>query len=343
MPDTQPEKTPLRFKGKVITDELAGSITRVEELAYILKISDVMTHEVKTLQPQDTMRNVMDALREYRISGIPIVDDAKNLIGLVSTEDLIKCLANQDIDKCVKEYMTSDLVTVNSFDHLTEALKLFAKTKLGRLPVLSEKGELAGILTKGDVTSGILRALEHEYQEEEVRKYRASHLFEDIESSRTSLILRYDIQRYNFTDGGAASSNIKRALVRLGANPQLARRVGIAIYEAEMNLIIHTTNGGSIHVEIEPNQISAFIWDEGPGIKDINLAMQPGYSTATEEIRELGFGAGMGLVNISRCVDEMNLESDFGKGTHLTLKFFLKGEDIMGDGHSNSKEDGNDA
>jgi anti-sigma regulatory factor (Ser/Thr protein kinase)/CBS domain-containing protein len=339
MPDTKSENTPLRFKGKVITDELAGSITRVEELAYILKIADVMTHEVKTLRPQDTMRNVMDALRENRISGVPIVDEAKNLIGLVSTEDLIKCLANQDIDKCVQEYMTSELVTVNSFDHLTEALKLFAKTKLGRLPVLGVKGELAGILTKGDVTYGILRALEHEYQEEEVRKYRASHLFEDIESSRTSLILRYDIQRYNFTNGGAASSNIKRALVRLGANPQLARRVGIAIYEAEMNLIIHTTNGGSIHVEIEPNLISAYIWDEGPGIKDVKLAMQPGYSTATEEIRELGFGAGMGLYNISRCVDEMDLKSDLGKGTHLTLKFFLKGEDIMGEGHLNLKED----
>ncbi len=343
MPDTQSEKTPLRFKGKVITDELAGNITRVEELAYILKISDVMTHEVKTLRPQDTMRHVMDALREYRISGIPIVDDTKNIIGLVSTEDLIKCLAHQDIDKCVQEYMTTDLVTVNSFDHLTEALKLFAKTKLGRLPVLGVKGELAGIITKGDVTYGILRALEHEYQEEEVRKYRASHLFEDIESSRTSLILRYDIQRYNFTDGGAASSNIKRALVRLGANPQLARRVGIAIYEAEMNLIIHTTKGGSIHVEIEPNLISAYIWDEGPGIKDVKLAMQPGYSTATEEIRELGFGAGMGLSNISRCVDEMELKSEIGKGTHLTLKFLLKGEDIMGEGHPSIKESKNDA
>jgi CBS domain-containing protein/anti-sigma regulatory factor (Ser/Thr protein kinase) len=343
MRDSQFDNTPPRFKGKVITDELAGSITRVEELAYILKISEVMTREVKTLSPQDTMRNVMDVLREYRISGVPIVDEAKNLIGLVSTEDLIKCLANQEIDKCVKDYMTTDLVTVNSFDHLTEGLKLFAKTKLGRLPVLGVKGELVGILTKGDVTYGILRALEHDYQEEEVRKYRASHLFEDIESTRTSLILRYEIKRYDFTNGGAASSNIKRALVRLGANPQLARRVGIAIYEAEMNLIIHTTNGGSIHVEIEPNQIAAFIWDDGPGIKDINLAMQPGYSTATEEIRELGFGAGMGLSNISRCVDQMELKSDFGKGTHLTLKFLLKGEDIMGEGHLNKKEDGDDA
>lgn len=343
MHDSQFDNTPPRFKGKVITDELAGSITRVEELAYILKISDVMTHDVKTLRPQDTMRNVMDALREYRISGVPVVDEAKNLIGLVSTEDLIKCLANQDIDKCVQEYMTTDLVTVNSFDHLTEALKLFAKTKLGRLPVLGVKGELAGIITKGDVTYGMLRALEHEYQEEEVRKYRASHLFEDIESARTSLILRYEIQRFDFTHGGAASSNIKRALVRLGVNPQLARRVGIAIYEAEMNLIIHTTNGGSIHVEIEPRLISAYIWDNGPGIKDVKLAMKPGYSTATEEIRELGFGAGMGLSNISRCVDEMELKSDFGKGTHLTLKFFLKGEDIMGEGHLIKKENGNDA
>jgi anti-sigma regulatory factor (Ser/Thr protein kinase)/CBS domain-containing protein len=343
MPDNQFKNAPSRFKGKVITDELAGSITRVEELAYILKISEVMTHDVKTLSPQDTMRNVMDALRESRISGIPIVDSEKNLIGLVSTEDLIKCLDNREIDKCVQEYMTTDLVTVNSFDHLTEALKLFAKTKLGRLPVLGVKGELVGILTKGDVTYGMLRAIEHDYQEEEVRKYRASHLFEDIESTRTSLILRYDIQRYDFTNGGAASSNIKRALVRLGANQQLARRVGIAIYEAEMNLIIHTTSGGSIHVEIEPQKISAYIWDEGPGIKDVNLAMQPGYSTATEEIRELGFGAGMGLSNISRCVDEMELNSEFGKGTHLTLRFFLKGEDIMGEGHLNKQESENDA
>src|SRR5690606_37190328 len=122
-----------------------------------------------------------------------------------------------------------------------------------------------------------------------VRRYRASHLFEDIESNRTSVILRYDIERYDFTHDGYASSNIKRALLRLGANQQLARRVGIAIYEAEMNLIIHTNNGGSIHVEIEPSQISIYVWDNGPGIEDLNLAMQPGYSTATDEIRELGF------------------------------------------------------
>lgn len=341
--DTNFDQVPDRFKGKIITDELAGNITRVEELAYILKISDVMTSNVFTLDTSHSMQDVLEAMREHRFSGVPIVDKKKDaLIGMISTEDLIKCLANQDVEASLEKYMTTKLVTVNAFDHLTEALKIFARTGLGRLPVLNAKGKLVGILTKGDVTYGMLRALQHEYQEEEVRRYRASHLFEDIESGRTSLILRYTIERFDFNHGGSASSKVKRALLRLGANQQLARRVGIATYEAEMNLIIHTNNGGSIHVEIEPKQISVFVWDDGPGIEDVNLAMQVGYSTATEEIRELGFGAGMGLTNISRCTDEMDLQSELGKGTHLSMKFFLKEEDAVGEGYTGKKGEKND-
>jgi len=325
-----------RFRNKVITDELAGNITRGEELAYILKIEDVMTNDIKTLTPGQTMHDLLETLKEFRVSGVPIVDGPENnLVGIVSTEDLIKCLAKDNAAAPISEYMATDLITVNTFDFLTEALKHFSRTKVGRLPVLDKNNKLAGIITKGDITNGLLTALEKEYQEEEVRRYRASHLFEDIESNRSSLILRYNISHLDFTKGGKASSNIKRALLRLGANAQLARRVGIAIYEAEMNLIIHTSSGGSIHVEIEPTQISVYVWDNGPGIKDVELALQPGYSTATEEIRELGFGAGMGLVNISRCVDEMDLQSEWGTGTHLTMKIFLKGEDVVGEGYQN--------
>ena len=344
--DTNFDQAPSRFKGKIITDEMAGKITRVEELAYILKNSEVMSSSLKTLSPDHSMQDVLVAMRENRISGIPIVDDDSHaLLGMVSTEDLIKCLANQDIHANLTKYMSTNLVTVNSFDYLTEALKLFTRTGLGRLPVLDENGSLVGIITKGDVTYGLLRALEHDYIEEEVRRYRASHLFEDIESDRSSLILRYTIEHYDFTHGGAASSKIKRALLRLGANAQLARRVGIGIYEAEMNLIIHTNHGGTIHVEIEPDRISVYVWDEGPGIEDVQQAMKPGYSTATEEIRELGFGAGMGLPNIARCADEMDLQSELGKGTHLTMKFFLKGEDVVGEGYTGKgkKETENDA
>jgi len=229
--------------------------------------------------------------------------------------------------------MTRDPFIVKGGDPVVEALKMFVNTKVGRLPVVDEEGKLIGILTKGDITLGILNALQRDYQTEEVRRYRASHLFEDIESQRTSLILRYNIKAGDFIHGGDASSKIKRALTRMGALPQIARRVGIATYEAEMNLIIHTTDGGVIRTEIEPEQISIDIFDYGPGIKDVELAMRPGYSTATEKVRELGFGAGMGLVNISRCVDTMKLESVWGKGTRLRMKISLQKQDTVGEGY----------
>ena len=168
--------------------------------------------------------------------------------------------------------MTADVITVHSYDSVVSALETFARTHVGRFPVVDENDQLVGMLTKGDITSGTLKALQRDYQAEEVRRYRASHLFEDIVSDRTSLILRYHIRPRDFTRGGQASSYIKRALLRLGANAQLARRCGIAIYEAEMNLIIHTTNGGVIWVEIEPSQISMSTVDDGPGIADVSLA-----------------------------------------------------------------------
>lgn len=318
---------PVR-KERPITDGAAGIITRVEELAYELKIEEVMTADVKVVTPDVHMLEVLELLRESRISGAPVVCDG-DLLGIVSIEDLIRSLRRGDLDASVSDYMTEELLTVNSLDPVVEALKVFSQTRVGRLPVLDRAGKLAGIITKGDITRGILGALERDYQLEEVRRYRASHLFEDIVSDRTSLILRYTIEPRDFTRGGEASSFIKRALLRLGANPQVARRCGIAIYEAEMNLIIHTTRGGIIRVEIEPHAIIMEAIDEGPGIEDVELAMKPGYSTASDEIRELGFGAGMGLQNIQRCVDEMTLQSTMGTGTRLEMKIHLPARETL--------------
>lgn len=323
--------------GRVITDKEATNITRTEELAYELKVQEVMTREVKCLTTDMTMSGALELFRQERISGAPVVCDGI-LCGVVSLEDLIRCLTNQDQNNIVANYMTPDPVTILINEPVIEALKLFVSTRHGRFPVVDENRRLIGILTKGDITIGLLNRLQKDYQTEEVRRYRASHLFEDIVSDRSSLILRYNIQPHDFNRGGTASSNIKRALVRLGANPQIARRCGIAVYEAEMNLIIHTTNGGIIRVEIEPHQISVETIDDGPGIQDIDLAMKPGYSTASEEVRELGFGAGMGLVNISRCVDSMKLESTWGKGTRLKMKIFMNPTNTVGEGYSGKKE-----
>jgi CBS domain-containing protein/anti-sigma regulatory factor (Ser/Thr protein kinase) len=322
------------FQGKVITDEQAKTITRVEELAYELKVNEVMTKDLVSLVPETRMKDALEMFRNGRISGAPVVKGG-TLVGIVSIEDLIRCLQINDLESTVEKYMTVNPLTIRDTDPIIEALKRFESYHYGRLPVLDSENRLAGIITKGDLTSGILRALQNDYQEEEVRRYRASHLFEDIESDRSSLILRYTIKQGDFMHGGSASSAIKRALLRLGATPQIARRTGIAVYEAEMNLIIHTTNGGVIRTEIESHQISISVSDDGPGIEDVALAMKPGYSTANETVRELGFGAGMGLANIQRCVDVMRLESVYGKGTSLKLKILLPTKETVGEGSSN--------
>lgn len=323
---------------RTVTDRDAGSITRVEELGYELKIDDVMATSLRTLGVNIKMIDVLELFRANHISGAPVLEGDK-LVGLVSIEDLIRALRNGDMQANVRAYMTTNLTTIHNYEPVVEALKIFVTRNIGRLPVLDDHSRLVGIITKGDITRGLLQALQKDYQVEEIRRYRASHLFEDIVSDRTSLILRYNIQPRDFTHGGSASSYIKRALLRLGASPQIARRCGIAVYEAEMNLIIHTTSGGTIRVEIEPHQITIEAIDDGPGIPDISKAMSPGFSTATDEVREKGFGAGMGLVNISRCVDDVKLDSIVGKGTRLRMKIYLRPEESFSEDHT-AKETG---
>ena len=312
----------MATKTPAISDEYAKNITRVEELAYELRINEVMTQDVHCLSPDMRMGDALDVFQEERFSGAPVVHN-DDLIGILSIEDLIRSLREEKLEASVQDYMTSDLVTVNESDPVVEALKTFSRTKFGRLPVLDKDGGLVGIITKGDISNGLLTALQKDYHAEELIRYRASHLFEDIVSGRTSLILRYDIRKGDFRHGGNASSKIKRALLRLGASPQIARRCGIAVYEAEMNLIIHTDHGGTLRVEIEPHKITMEAYDDGPGIEDVELAMKAGYSTATHEVREMGFGAGMGLVNIKRCVDEMRLISSKERGTNLYMIIYL--------------------
>jgi CBS domain-containing protein/anti-sigma regulatory factor (Ser/Thr protein kinase) len=310
----------------IISDSQAENITKTEELAYELPIEEVMTENVVCLSPDTIIREALDIFRKIRISGAPVTDQGK-LVGILSIEDLIRSLREGRIDLKVSDYMTKNIYVIKTYDPVIEALKVFAKSGVGRLPVLNREGQLAGILTKGDITNGLLKALQQEYHAEEIIRYRASHLFEDIQSERTSLILRYNIKKGDFTHGGSASGHIKRALLRLGATPQLARRCGIAVYEAEMNLIIHSNNGGTLRVEIEPHEITMAAYDDGPGIEDVDKALKPGYSTATEEVREMGFGAGMGLVNIKRCVNEMKLFSSKEAGTQLYMVMYLQDED----------------
>jgi serine/threonine-protein kinase RsbT len=128
--------------------------------------------------------------------------------------------------------------------------------------------------------------------------------------------LEHAIEGLDFVKAGEASSNIKRTLQLVGYPPQIIRRVAIAAYEAEMNIAIHAGKG-VLRTTIRPDFVEIIADDCGPGIPDISLAMKEGYSTAPDHIREMGFGAGMGLPNIKRCADSFSIESVVGKGTWL--------------------------
>lgn len=131
----------------------------------------------------------------------------------------------------------------------------------------------------------------------------------------------FDIDGDNFTSAGEASVRIKKLLREMGFSPDTIRRVSVAMYEGEINMVIHA-NGGSADVDVYGDRIEIVLADKGPGIPDIDLAMQEGYSTAPDNIRSLGFGAGMGLPNMKRYTDDMRIESALGVGTtiYMTVK-----------------------
>ncbi len=129
----------------------------------------------------------------------------------------------------------------------------------------------------------------------------------------------YVVDGTDFTRAGEASGKIKKTLKDIGFPPQAVRNTAIAVYEAEINLVIHA-GGGEIDVEITPEYVKVVLTDHGPGIENVELAMQEGYSTAPDRIRALGFGAGMGLPNIKKYSDEMDIQTELGVGTVMTLK-----------------------
>ena len=122
----------------------------------------------------------------------------------------------------------------------------------------------------------------------------------------------------DFTSAGKASVNVKKLLRQLGIAPDVIRRIAIAMYEGEINMVIHA-NGGEIDVEIEPERITMILRDRGPGIPDVAAAMKEGFSTAPDQIRSLGFGAGMGLPNMKRYTDSLEIQTELGVGTTLTM------------------------
>ena len=137
-----------------------------------------------------------------------------------------------------------------------------------------------------------------------------------------TISFHYDVPGDDFTRAGEASSSIKKALKQVGLAPDIIRNVAIAMYEGEINMVIHA-GGGQIDVDSAPDAVHMVLSEQGPGIQDISLAMREGWSTAPDDVRSLGFGAGMGLPNMKKYTDEMKVESTVGVGTTVTMTVFI--------------------
>ena len=289
---------------------------------YELKIGAVMTRDVRTVVPDMKMKDLRSVLRDHRIAGAPVVKQNK-LIGIISVEDFIDWLSDGAKDCKVGEKMTRDVFTLYDDEPLIYAIRNLDHFGFGRFPVINRKtGTLVGIVTKGDVIEGLLHELETSHLEVEKETTPSEQFFDIFLADRTRLTFQYHIIGKTIEQGGEVASSLKKTLNRMDLNPIAVRNVSVSTYEAEMNVIIYADEG-TITVTIEPDKISIDVKDSGPGIPDIEKAMQSGYSTAPNWVRELGFGAGIGLNNIRNCSNSFKITSVVGKGTRLKFSISM--------------------
>lgn len=300
--------------------KIADDFTFIQELVYQLKVRDAMTTKVITVTPDHTLREVQRILREARISGVPVVE-GDELVGIVSIEDIIKALDKGYIEEKVGKWMTKNVVTIRDNVPLVRAVAEFERHKFGRLPVVDKDGKLVGIITRGDIVKRLMFEL-NKLAEMHASK-EAQRMVCAPEAPRSGeVVLEADVRAGDFDNAGIISSQIKKELEARGIDRKIIRRAAIATYEAETNIIIHSI-GGKITVHITDDKIAIKAVDWGPGIEDVQKALQPGFSTASEFIRALGFGAGMGLNNIQRCADKFEIKSTLGLGTELNIEIYF--------------------
>ncbi|MDD4362902.1 MAG: CBS domain-containing protein [Atribacterota bacterium] len=299
-------------------------LTLANELIYELKVKDAMTKNVINFSPDTTFRLIQKAMKKNKISGVPILDENKGIIGIVSIDNVISALDENYINEPVEKHMTKEVVTIPQNYSLVSAIKKFDKYKYGRLPVTknANSNEIVGILTMGDILNYLLFTIQSIAEKVEEKEEKNNLISENMIKQNLKKFLRFEVKKADFDNAGQVASIIRNYLQKISLDNKILRRVAIICYEAEMNISIHSL-GGYISVEISESEISITAKDFGPGIPDIEQAVKPGFTTASEQIRALGFGAGMGLPNIKKCADHFCLESSMETGTTLKAIVYI--------------------
>ncbi|MFP4374547.1 MAG: CBS domain-containing protein [Spirochaetaceae bacterium] len=291
------------------------SPTVILDLIYKLKIKDVMTRELYTVGSDAVMRDVQEIMREQYITGVPVVD-GKRLLGLVSVDDIIRALDEGYVDDPVLSRMTRNLIVLEDDMPLSFGISYVEKYQFGRFPVLNREKELVGIITSRDIIIALLVELDHEVLRLEAQVPDIGGAHRRGEATR-----EFNIRSYDFENAGKASTELRKLLKDRGLDRKSIRRAAVAAYELEMNIVVHS-QGGKLSYSVHDDEVEILAADRGPGIENVEQALTEGYSTATEWVRSLGFGAGMGLPNARRVCDEFGIQSS-ERGTTVRARIHL--------------------
>jgi len=303
----------------VLLEESSGKILPVDiphqplvllELIQRLKVRDVMTRDVVCLERYIPLWEAQRLMKEKHISGIPVVEDGR-LFGLISTDDIIRAIEGGYIAQPCGHYMTTKLVVLEDDMPLSFAIQYFDRFHFGRFPVLNRERALVGIICQRDINRALLAELSEEFNRMEKSSVRTMQ--QELDTS-TYMLRDFPVAKYDFENAGKAANAIKSAMIERKFSAKVVRRVAVAAYELEINLCVHS-KGGVLSWQINNGRSEIVAKDEGPGIEDVAWACRDGTSTANEWIRSLGFGAGLGLVNVKRVSDEFEITSTVGVGT----------------------------
>lgn len=290
-----------------------------------LTAGKVMNRMIIYLKEENKIKDAKLIMKNEKISGIPIVGNDKRVSNIISTEDIITALEKGLVESDISSLGSKDVACLQEDDNFEKIIEFYEKYGYGRYPVVDKDKKLLGIITKHDLLYAVVSKLSVLYLHDERRREildspLSVYVKNNLKTNKPQFI--YNINNNDVNSAGEGSALLKNYLLSADLDKVLVRKISIATYEAEVNVVIHGGGVGKITSHKREDSIIVFVEDIGPGIENIDQALEAGFSTAPEYIRSLGFGAGMGLPNIKRFADKLIITSEKNKGVKVEMVFW---------------------
>lgn len=306
--------------------EKNSQLSRYAAIFEDIRAGDIMSANVVEISADKKIAHAKELMKIKKISGMPVVDENRRLVGIISIEDIIHALEFNKLNDPIRRLMSPNVVTLRRDDPLPAVVARFESYKFGRFPVVDDDGRVCGIITKDDILHGILDKFNLIYIHDQKRTSTLNAEVSAITGERLKAdeaSFHYQIDTADIDAAGTGAAMLKRYLAGKNFHNDIVRRVGVATYEAETNVVIHSRGQGDIYFYQDEDRFIVRVVDNGVGIEDLDKAMKEGYSTAPDHVRERGFGAGMGIANMKRFADKLVIISEKGAGTQVEMIFYL--------------------